>query len=287
MFSLIWGLVSGTGNAILNNFTMDEERRNLINERDYLSKQYQEQIELMDLMFEEAIDEANKKADNYDRQAGQLDKEALLTDKQTTLNEQYVSNSFNNEFKQLQAEQASNLFDYNNQAMAIGQNEGDQLSAIASSGTRAGGSATQATALQTNALQNEFQNAQNLTRLNSELKTYNLFNNLNKNINDIQGKRYDADFMRDNAGMYRINANDLRESYSEGGYEYQIYQQKKKMKTTEYEKSYEDYTYGINQLNDNGYRFRRGMTAFFGGMSEGLRTGQQLQSVYDNAWGNS
>lgn len=287
MFTLIWGAISGFARTILDDYNREDELQNMLSERDWAKVQYEDQIALMNLKFEEAKEEANKTADSYDRKAEQLDKEANIKDKQTTLDEQYVSNSFNNQFKQLQAEQIGNAFEWNQQAMAIGQNEGNELSRAAASGTRAGGSMSQATELQTDILNKEFQNAQNLTRLNNELKTYNLFNTLNKNVNDIQGSRYDADFMRDNAGFYRADALDLRNSYLEGGIKYNIFQQEKKNAKDRFEAAIDDLNKDINTIQDNGYRIRRGLSNFFGGFNEGLRTGREWENVFQNAWGNN
>lgn len=285
--TLAYAAITGIFRASTDALRADEELEAMEREKAKALQEYKGQIAIMDMEFEDKKKTAYKEADSYDRKAEQLDKEANIKDKQTTLDEQYVSNSFNNQFKQLQAEQSGNAFEWNQQAMAIGQNEGNELSRAAASGTRAGGSMSQATELQTDILNKEFQNAQNLTRLNNELRIYNLFNTLNKNVNDIQGSRYDADFMRDNAGFYRADALDLRNSYLEGGSKYNLHQQKKKNYTDSFNNYMNDLQADIDTNFSGGYRFKRALTSFFGGANEGLRTGREWENVFQNAWGNN
>ena len=179
---------------------------------DYLKEQKKRALEELTLDYENAKTEANKNADR--------------SDAQSTMNENLVSTDVNNSLDSLQLEQVAEGFSYNQQAQQIASNTGNELSNIAASGIRAGGSLSDAVKLEQAQNNAQLQLTQDMQRQNNDLQLSNVLAGLNNNLFGIQADRTDA--------------RDLRDSFSEGGYQYQKYQLAYENTEAGYNKSIKD-----------------------------------------------
>ena len=163
---------------------------------DDLKEEKERALEELTLDYENAKDQANKNADR--------------TDAQSTMNESLTSTDVNNSLDNLQLAQIAEGFSYNQQSQQIASNTGNELSNIAASGIRAGGSISDAVKLEQAQNNAQLQLTENVQRQNNDLQLSNILAGLNNNIFGIQADRTDA--------------KDLRDSFSEGGYQWKKYQ---------------------------------------------------------------
>ena len=163
---------------------------------DDLKEEKERALEELTLDYENAKTEANKNADR--------------SDAQSTMNESLTSTDVNNSLDNLQLEQIAEGFSYNQQAQQIASNTGNELSNIAASGIRAGGSISDAVKLEQAQNNAQLQLTEDMQRQNNDLQLSNVLAGLNNNIFGIQADRTDA--------------RDLRDSFSEGGYQWKKYQ---------------------------------------------------------------
>ena len=163
---------------------------------DDLKEEKERALEELTLDYENAKDQANKNADR--------------TDAQSTMNESLTSTDVNNSLDNLQLAQIAEGFSYNQQSQQIASNTGNELSNIAASGIRAGGSISDAVKLEQAQNNAQLQLTENVQRQNNELKLSNILAGLDNNVFGIQADRTDA--------------RDLRDSFSEGGYQWKKYQ---------------------------------------------------------------
>lgn len=152
------------------------------------------ELQLMDVKFEEAQKTAFKNADR--------------ADKDTTFQEGMVALDTNSQVDLLKLGQEQQALNFNMQAMSNASNEGNLLSNLAVSGTR-GSSMQDAVDMEKTLNSFQLQNAQDTARKENSLQLSDVLKNLNTNVNNMQYNRTDA--------------MDLRQSFEEGGGQYEIY----------------------------------------------------------------
>ena len=161
-------------------------------------------------------------------------KNADRADAKSTRNENLVSQDFNDSLENLQLSQVMQGLQNTQARENIQQNKGNELSNIASTGIRSGGSLSEAVELETaqNYLQYDIQ--KQAGRKQQDLQLSNMLAGLNNNIAGIQADRKDA--------------YDLRESFNEGGYQWQKYENARKQTNLNYDKALKE---ARNQRDSN------------------------------------
>lgn len=239
----IVGMIGGGIAAGASTYSQQEE---LQKKKEREERIKNEVLSEMDLNFNTAKKEAIKNADK--------------ADKQSDFNERAVSENTNNQIEQIQANQEKETAQFNLMSVQAGQNEGQALSNVSQSGTRAGGSMSQAIDLQKAMSMDQIQREEDAARANDKIGLANVLQNLANNVNGIQNDR---------TGAY-----DLRHSYDVGGDNYNIYKAKRDRTENAYNDQIEDFQDAYDDIEKNrGWKILGGM---FGGGAQGLQVGQSL-----------
>ena len=239
----------------------------------------QDQLDFIDDMYDLQKDKAEKDYAEAKRQAEKnaklANQQADLTDLGQDIAERSVSNDFNTAIDNLYLSGAQDAWQWNNAAMQAGSSEGAALANIAGSGVRAGSSLSDAVLMESATNEAQLQFAQDTKRRSDN-------NNLASVLNGLAGTQYNIMGERIGADVTRQNALDLVNSYVEGGYNYNIYDnQKQQMETTwKYNRGkVED----IKKANswDSWEAWAKLGTSILTGASSGYQTGANL---YDMAY---
>lgn len=178
------------------NFSTRKEK--LQNDIDSLNAKKDRELALSQLQFETDQKNAYKKADQ--------------ADKATTLAEAMFGRNASIALNNIGMNQEAKTLQYNQQAIQSGAGEGSAYNAIGASGTR-NSSAKQAIAMQASFSDKQQQLQQDLDRKQDSLTLASAMNNFMEGANNLQTRRTEA--------------NDLRDSFSEGGDVYNLYQKKR------------------------------------------------------------
>lgn len=265
---LVTAAIGGFAGWMGHLFDSQSKRNEAEEQKKYIEEQYNLKKEAAELEYKEAQRQAN-------RNAQKANLEADLTDKAQDITERTLSNDINSAIDNLYLSGASDTWEWNQQAMSSGQNEGASYAGIAASGVRAGSSLTDAVEMQaaTNA---------ELLQFSQDSKRRSDNNNLGSVLNQLAGNEFNIMQNRIGADQTRKDALDLVNSYLAGGYNYNIYQnQMEQMKGT--------LDYNLDQLNKEIKRnsptsidFWLGAgTSVLTGASNGFSTGYNIGTTYD------
>jgi len=261
------GMIAGAASGLLGSITNDRESWVEANEKQHeLYELYLINLQQAEQEFLKAQEEANRNA-----KKGEL--QAELTDKGLDITEQSLSNDFNATIDQLYLGQQADAYNWNLAAMQAGISEGQAYANLASSGVRAGSSLSDAVAMESAVNAEQLQFAQDTKRSQDD-------NNLASVLNSLAGNKFDIMSNRIGADETRADASYLRNSYLEGGANWNLYQlQKQEMETT--------YKYNYEQLQREKDK-HTGWNAFFNGLtamlSLGAKGAQTGYNLYDMSY---
>jgi len=273
MFSSIMAgiIVAGVAaTAGLIGSAMDDKRarEQAAAQKEYIEEMYKINKAKADEEFANAKEQA-------ERNAAQTEKQAELTDKSLDVTEQGLSNDFNAAIDQMYLGQQADTFSWNAQAMQSGSSEGAAYANLAGSGVRAGSSISDAVLMEsaTNAAQLQF--SQDAKRKSDSNNLASVLNNLAGNRWNIQQNRIGADIMREDASY-------LRNSFAEGGHNWNLYQNSLKAleTTTDYNVAQANYEY---QQHSGWNAFANSMIAFHTMGAKGFQTGYSIANTFQNA----
>lgn len=230
------------------------------------SNQYYEEKK-NDTAQEKALALADLELD-YKNAEEEANKNANRSDATSTMNESSVSNGTNNALDQLRLNQEIEGLSFNQAAQSAGQQEGAELASMADSGTRAGGSLSAAVDMQKSQNAMQLQLSEDATRKNDEMQLANVLQGLNESTFGIQANRTDAQ--------------DLRESFAEGGYNYQKYQNTKLQTERGFDMQMKEYQNAIDQ-NSGWNAFLKGATSLLSMGAQGAATANQVYSYASQA----
>lgn len=235
--------------------------------KEHAQKQTALQLENARLDFESAKEKA-------ERNAKQQEKQAELTDKTLDVTETGLSNDFNTAIDNMYLSQESDAYSWNMAAMQAGSTEGAELANIAGSGVRAGSSLSDAVEMEsaTNAAQLQF---------SQDAKRRSDSNNLASVLNGLAGNRYSIESNRIGADLMRDEAQYLRNSYLEGGSNYNLYQNQKKL--IEENGNYQIQAYEREYRKHEGWNaFANSMIAFHTMGAKGFSTGYNIGNSFND-----
>lgn len=256
----MWGMIVGAAlavvgavaGAISTSKSRKEQIKQLKEYRAELERRRDAAIEELTLDYDIAKTEATKSADTSDRHS--------------TLNERIVSDDVNNQIYALALAQQQEGLAWNNEAISAGQSEGSSLAALSASGTR---SSSMQEAVEMQAAQNaaQIQAGEDSQRASDQYSLVSLLNNTQNNVFNLQTDR--------------TTAYDLRQSYEEGGSNYEKFSLNKKNIN-------ESYAYDIDSVNDQidslkNTSFWDTVSSFFGGASSGWSIGSSLGDAASQA----
>ncbi len=242
------------------------------------AEEYKKYVEEMyELNKAHADEEFAAAKETAERNAKEQELQANLTDKSLDITEKGLGNDFNAAIDQLYLGQEADAYSWNAQEMQTGSQEGAAYANLASSGVRAGSSLSDAVQMEsaTNAAQLQF--SQDAKRRSDNNNLASVLNNLAGNRFNIQQNRIGADLARNNAAY-------LRNSFQEGGHNYNLYQnQLTALKTTtNYETTKANYT--IQQNSGSNAFWNAAIGGLQGGV-KGFQTGYNLFSTYNDMRG--
>lgn len=217
-------------------------------------RQREQKLETLDLQFDIAAEEANKKADR--------------SDDQMNLAELFTAENFNNQFDALRLGQEADALGWNVQAMQNASQEGNELSNMAASGARSSSMET-AVDLEASVNAQTLQLQEDQQRAQEQIGLSNLFGNLAENTANIQNTRTDA--------------MDLRNSYLEGGNQWKLYQNNRNNLNADYDAAIKSINKDKKRAKDN--YFSGMLSSMFGGATTGYKVGSQASNYISN-WGN-
>lgn len=269
LIAAIWAITKGTINVIDYNRDFEDNQSELEKQMENLRDSYFQAQENANDEYEAAKKAANDKANR-------LEENADIQDTVLNTEEKVLSDQFNAGIDQLQAEQEANLFNWNNALASIGANTGNELAAAANSGTRAGSSLSQAIDLEaaanSAALSLQISNAERQQKITLQ----NLYNQNMSGQNSIWQGRVGAD-------QNRYDATDLRNSYEEGGMNWQLQQDKLNTLRLNY---HQNKSALVRQYNKNNRdKGRNTFAAFFGTQGNDFNGALNVWNTANNAFG--
>jgi len=236
-------------------------------------QEYQDYMDQIDQMYLLEQEEAKLKFDEAKRQAEKSAKEAELqadlTDKAQDITETSLATDFNTAIDDLYLSQANDTWSWNAAAINAGASTGNALAQVAGSGVRAGSSLNDAVLMESSLNSAQLQFSQDAKRRSDN-------NNLASVLNGLAGQKFGIYQNRVGADIQRGNAADLRNSYAEGGYNYNLYQNQLNQLETQRdyqynkakkEKSYHEGWYNVLNV------FSAGLTSGAAGFKTGYNVG--------------
>ncbi len=272
--SLIVGIivaaVAGTAAAIGSAIDDKRAREQAARQKQFIEDQYRLNKEEADEKFKAAKEQA-------ERNAKQAELQADLTDKSLDVSEQGLSNDFNTAIDQLYLGQQADTLNWNAQAMQAGSAEGASYAGIAGSGVRAGSSLSDAVLMESATNAEQLQFSQDAKRRSDN-------NNLASVLNNIAGNRWNIQQNRIGADTMRSDASYLRNSYLEGGHNWNLYQnQLQGLETT---KNYQTDLLNKEYEQHSGWNsFWNNMIALHTGAAKGFQTGYNVANTAYKAAG--
>ncbi len=257
--------VAGLTDAIIDN---NRKKKQAEKEKKYIEEMYGLEKTAAEEKFKQAKEEANRNADRADLQAD-------LTDQSMDITEQGLSNDINAVIDDMYLGQQQDTMNWNSNAMQMGASEGNALAGLAASGVRAGSSLNDAILMESATNEAQLQFAQDAKRRSDN-------NNLAQVLNGLAGQKFNIMQNRIGADQTREDAMYLRNSFNEGGYNYNLYQnQLKQMEKQKdmgvWQKQQEiNYASGWNAAADAGI-------GFLTGGAKGYQTGYDLWDTYNKA----
>lgn len=262
-FAIVTGLVGGFVGWMDHLFTTSKTSKELEEEKKRQEKLYTLQLEEAKLDYEKAQKEAKRNAEKANLQAD-------LTDKAQDISEHTISNDINTAIDNLYLSQASDAYEWNQQAMASGASEGASYTGLAASGIRAGSSLSDAVEMQAATNSELLQFAQDSKRRSDN-------NNLGSVLNQLAGNEFNIMQNRIGADETRKDALDLVNSYLEGGTNYNIYQNQLKQMETQHTYNLDKLNKEIKKNSPDSFEWWMGAGAsLFGMTSQGFSTGYNL-----------
>jgi len=262
----ITALLGGAANAVDTILGINKAKDDAEDQLDYIDSMYKLQKDKAEKDYNEAKAQAEKNAKLANQQAD-------LTDLGQDIAERSVSNDFNTAIDNLYLSGAQDAWQWNNAAMQAGSSEGAALAGLAGSGVRAGSSLSDAVLMESATNEAQLQFAQDTKRRSDN-------NNLASVLNGLAGTQYNIMGERIGADVTRQNALDLVNSYLEGGYNYNIYDNQKQQMETAWK-----YNRGQvkKQIKENSWdsweAWAKLGTGILTGAASGYQTGANLYNM--------
>ena len=267
IFAGAMALIGGIANMSSADYEANKAYTKASHDLEWLETEYELKKKQAKEQFEKAKEEA-------ERNATKSEKEADIVDLGADITETASSNDFNAAIDSLYLSQAGDTWNWNTAAMQAGSSTGAAYANLASSGVRAGGSMSDAILMESSLNSAQLQFSQDAKRRQDNNNLGSVLNQLAGNRYGIYQNRYGADATRDDA-MY------LRNSYLEGGRNYNLYQNQLETLNYDFRRSRREIE-EVKNANTGWNKFVNVATSFFGGASKGAQTGYNLGTAFHN-----
>lgn len=269
MGALIAGIIVAAVSATVStiDYLIDSgNQKDEINaQREYQQQQYENSVELLNLEFEQAKEDAEQNAERAEQNAD-------VSDKKLDVSEKTLSDGFNAEIDNLQAQQEQNILDWNIYAITADKATGESMSNLGASGVRAGSTMAESIELDSALNSQQLQMQQDITRQNQNYQLKNAINGFNMDAINIGVGRTEADWMREDAAY-------LRNSFLENGDNWNIYQNKLKTQKTTFDNNMGQLDREYDKVS-GWNRFWGATSRLMGGAAAGYQTGYKIGSTF-------
>ena len=245
-------LIGGAVNAAGSHIEDSDNWISLENQKSRIKEEYR-------LQLKQAEDDFKAAKDRAEQNSKRGEEKADITDLGADITETASSNDFNAAIDSLYLSQAGDTWNWNTAAMQAGRESGAAYANLASSGVRAGGSMSDAILMESSLNSVQLQFSQDSKRRQDNNNLGSVLNQLAGNRYGIYQNRYGADATRDDA-MY------LRNSYLEGGHNYNLYQDALKLMEKKKDNAVESLQDKQDEIDRN--RNWKALSAFFGGAAK-------------------
>lgn len=267
VISAVVGGIAGMASSI---FGDKQAREQLGSERAYIEEMY----EINKARAEEEFEAAKEQAK---RNAAQSEIQADLADKSLDISEQSLSNDFNAAVDNIYLGQEADTYTWNDAAMQSGKSTGASYASIAGSGVRAGSSLSDAVLMESAVNENQMQFSQDAKRRSDN-------NNLGSVLNSLAGNRFGIQQNRIGADILRSDAAYLRNSYLEGGHNYNLYQNQLESLKTSANYNVSNVNYQIEQ-HSGWNSFWNAFIKLNTGGAQGFSTGYNIGKAFQEGSG--
>ncbi len=262
--------IKGTIDAISGASQDKKQKEAYEREKERKETEQKETLNLLDLNYQQAEENALRSANRSDRQSD-------MAERSTT-------QSVNSNVNALSLQSIADAYSFNNASQSAAAGKGNSLAGMAASGTRTSSLGT-AVKMADQQAQDTLQLQEDMSRIQSDANLNNSLAALGQNVFQI--------------GMNREDAENVRKAYSHGGYSLDSEQSDYKGAGSEYrkyminrDKAENDYDNAISDLNmaiadlSGGKAVGRWFDRFFTGTANNLQNSiSTVQSVYDVTYG--
>ena len=255
IISLVGGLAAGT-TAVISNIKKAEE------EQERLEQEKAEDIAQLDKQWEVAQKEAFEQADKLKLEADRLKEDSIETDTLTDISENIISQTFNAAIDDISMQEKQNAAQLQNEMISTEANIANMEVASGASGVRAGsGTNSDVIAQQKDLAEKNREREQIMLDQSFQNSLMQVGLGLQQDKVNIRGNRFSANRMMQNSELAMKTSTNLRDSYSSGGDQYQLYQMRKDDLSSDYE----------NAIKDVEYDWMQGITDALTGFNSGYQ----------------
>ena len=254
--SALAGAISG-GALVKSNKDKAEE------EQERLEQEKAEDIAQLDKQWEVAQKEAFEQADKLKLEADRLKEDSIETDTLTDISENIISQTFNAAIDDISMQEKQNAAQLQNEMISTEANIANMEVASGASGVRAGsGTNSDVIAQQKDLAEKNREREQIMLDQSFQNSLMQVGLGLQQDKVNIRGNRFSANRMMQNSELAMKTSTNLRDSYSSGGDQYQLYQMRKDDLSSDYD----------NAIKDAEYDWTQGVTDFIKGFNFGYET---------------
>lgn len=255
IISLVGGLTAGTIAVISNKKKAEEEQESLEQEK-------AEDIAQLDKQWEVAQKEAFEQADKLKLEADRLKEDSLETDALTDISENIISQTFNAAIDDISMQEKQNAIQLQNEMISTEANIANMEVASGASGVRAGsGTNSDVIAQQKDLAEKNIEREQIMLDQSFQNSLMQVGLGLQQDKINVRGNRFSANRMMQNSELAMKTSTNLRDSYSSGGDQYQLYQMRKDDLSSDYG----------NAIKDVEYDWTQGITDALSGFNAGYQ----------------
>lgn len=268
-FWIIMGLFALAGAALKigSNWTEANE------EQERLEQEKAEDIAQLDKQWEVAQKEAFEQADKLKLEADRLKEDSIETDTLTDISENIISQTFNAAIDDISMQEKQNAAQLQNEMISTEANIANMEVASGASGVRAGsGTNSDVIAQQKDLAEKNREREQIMLDQSFQNSLMQVGLGLQQDKVNIRGNRFSANRMMQNSELAMKTSTNLRDSYSSGGDQYQLYQMRKDDLSSDYE----------NAIKDVEYDWMQGITDALTGFNTGWEFGNNVVNFFSN-----
>lgn len=262
----IFGLAQAVTKVVSNWSKANKEKKRIEQEK-------AEDIAQLDKQWEVAQKEAFEQADKLKLESDRLKEDSIETDALTDISENIISQTFNAAIDDISMQEIQNAIQLQNEMIGTEANIANMEVASGASGVRAGsGTNSNVIAQQKELAEKNIEREQIMLDQSFQNNLMQVGLGLQQDKVNVRGNRVSANRMMQNSELAMKTSTNLRESYSSGGDQEQLYQMRKNDLNSDYE----------NAIKDVEYDWLVGISDAISGFKSGWEFGSEVIGFYSN-----